>query len=134
MNKETFDDLFPIKLKAVVLDCRDINALSDFYIRMLGWEKTDDDGYEWIDIAPPSGGTKISFQRNDDYEAPVWPEEQGSQQQMAHLDFEVQSPERMELAVKHALACGAVKPEIQYGGDEWVTLLDPSGHPFCFVL
>jgi len=22
--------------------------------------------------------------------------------------------------------------EEQYGGDHWVTLLDPEGHPFCF--
>ena len=31
-------ELLPIRLKAVVLDCQDIQALSDFYIRMLGWE------------------------------------------------------------------------------------------------
>ena len=28
-----------IKLKSIVLDCPDIQALSEFYIRMLGWEK-----------------------------------------------------------------------------------------------
>jgi hypothetical protein len=134
MNKEHEEGLFPITLNAVVLDCRDINALSEFYLRLLGWEKTDVIGDEWIDIEPPFGGIKISFQRNDEYETPVWPEEAGSQQQMVHLDFTVKSLEHMKLAVEHALGCGAVKPQIQFGGEEWVTLLDPSGHPFCFVL
>jgi len=26
---------------------------------------------------------------------------------------------------------GAVKAESQYGGDDYVTMFDPEGHPFC---
>jgi len=26
---------------------------------------------------------------------------------------------------------GAVMAEDQYGGDDFITMLDPSGHPFC---
>ena len=33
--------------------------------------------------------------------------------------------------VRRALALGAAKAKVQFGGDEFVTLLDPAGHPFC---
>ena len=64
---------------------------------------------------------------------PVWPEEPGAQQQMAHLDFIVPDRETMPQAVQHALACGAAMAPVQFS-DSWVTLTDPAGHPFCFVL
>lgn len=134
MEKVNQRSMFPISLNAVILDCKDIDALADFYVRMLGWEKVYDEGDEWIDIAPPGGGVKLSFQINDAYLPPVWPEEPGEQQQMAHLDFTVKDLDEMNLAVKHALDCGAVMPKVQFGEGQWVTLLDPAGHPFCFVI
>lgn len=127
-------DLLPITIDAVVLECKDVAALSDFYIRLLGWEKNYGEGDEWADISAPSGGVKIAFQKNEDYISPVWPDEPGKQQQMAHLDFAVQNKEQMELAAQHALSCGAVMASTQYGEDKWITLLDPEGHPFCFVI
>ena len=62
---------------------------------------------------------------------PVWPEEPGAQQQMAHLDFVVQKDE-MHQAVAHAVACGAKVAETQFS-DHWTVMIDPEGHPFCFV-
>lgn len=126
--------LFPIALDAVVLECRDVTALSDFYLRLLGWQRHYGEAGEWADIISPSGGVKLAFQQNEDYQPPVWPEAPGAQQQMAHLDFTVRSAGEMRLAVAHALDCGATLADVQYGEDKWVTLLDPSGHPFCFVL
>ena len=59
---------------------------------------------------------------------PVWPEKDGCQQKQMHFDFQVDSvPE----AVEKALELGAVKAPVQYGGEQFVTLLDPAGHPFC---
>lgn len=133
MNAEKKADLFPIALNAVILDCPDRYELAEFYLRLLGWEKTYDDD-EWIDIAPPSGSIKISFQDNPGYVRPVWPDEPGKQQQMAHLDFTVKDTQQLELAVAHAIECGAIKAPVQYGGDQWATLFDPAGHPFCFVI
>lgn len=124
-------DLLPIRLKAVVLDCRDIEALSNFYIRMLGWQKAYSEGDYWIEIAPPGGGSDIAFQKNEDYLPPVWPEEPGAQQQMAHLDFVVEKAQMQE-AVAHAVACGASVAETQFS-DHWTVMIDPEGHPFCFV-
>lgn len=129
------------ELEAVVLECRDAAALSDFYLRLLGWKKNRVEENEYTDIVSPSGGTKIAFQQNPDYLPPVWPDEAGEQQQMAHLDFTVQDQEQLKQAVQHALFCGAVKAGVQYGeavspGSEslWITMFDPAGHPFCFVI
>jgi catechol 2,3-dioxygenase-like lactoylglutathione lyase family enzyme len=122
-----------IKLKSIVLDCPDIQALSDFYIRMLGWEKDFVEEGVFLAIRSPLGGVMIAFQTNTDYVSPVWPEEPNAQQQMLHIDFAVQSKEDMERAVKHALSCGATKAATQYC-DEWTVMLDPVGHLFCFVV
>ena len=126
--------LLPIALDAVVLECKDAAALSDFYIRLLGWEIYYSEGDAWIDIVSPSGGVKIAFQRNEDYIPPVWPDEPDAQQQMAHLDFTVCDAEQMELAARHAISCGAKKARVQYEPEKWTTLIDPAGHPFCFVI
>ena len=62
------------------------------------------------------------------YVPPVWPEVDGLQQKQMHLDFQV---DHLEEAVERALRLGASKPDSQYGGDHFITLLDPEGHPFC---
>jgi hypothetical protein len=126
--------LLPIALDAVVLECENVAVLSDFYIQLLGWKKNYGENGEWTDIISPSGGVKIAFQQNEDYIPPVWPDEPGAQQQMAHLDFTVHNKEQMELAVQHAISCGAVKASVQYDPEKWITMIDPVGHPFCFVI
>ncbi len=134
MNISHNPPLLPISLDAVVLECSNVEVLSEFYIRLLGWKKNYGEDEEWVDIISPSGAVKIAFQRNDTYCPPVWPEEPGAQQQMAHLDFTVHSKEQLELATEHAISCGAVKAKVQYNPEKWITMLDPAGHPFCFVI
>jgi catechol-2,3-dioxygenase len=133
MSTENTNGLFPIALNAVILDCKDVATLSDFYIRLLGWKVEPDADNEFVGIFSPSVSARILFQRNEDYVPPVWPEEPGKQQQMAHLDFTVQSTEQMEFAVQHAISCGAIKVSTQYS-DKWTVMIDPAGHPFCFVI
>ncbi len=134
MKTSETQGLLPIALDAVVLECKDVAALANFYIQLLGWKERYGEGGVWQDIVSPSGGAKIAFQQNEDYIPPAWPDEQGAQQQMAHLDFAVNSLEQMELAVQHAISCGAVKAGVQYSPTQWTTMLDPAGHPFCFVI
>ena len=117
-----------IELNEVVLDCKDVALLCDFYSRLLGWENTYREN-EWAAISSPSGGVKIAFQENELYVPPVWPETPEKQQQMTHLDF---GAEDMELAVAHAISCGAIKAPTQYS-DQWTVLFDPEGHPFCIL-
>lgn len=115
-----------IKLRTVVIDCKDAHRAADFYSRLLGWEKTAEEP-DWVLMRDPAGGTGLSFQAEEGYAPPVWPEEPGMPQKMEHLDFLVDSlPE----AERHALACGAVKSPRQFL--EGVTVFfDPDGHPFC---
>ena len=111
----------------VVLDSDNPDELSDFYQKLLGWEKrkytvnsivfNDDDGMPF----------QLLFQYDENYVRPVWPTEPEKQQQMAHLDFFV---ENLEEGVAHALSCGAVLSPIQFA-DSWRVMIDPSGHPFC---
>lgn len=129
MNKNT--NVPQIELATVVLDSKDIKGLSEFYIRLLGWTKEYEEEGIWISIVSPTKGIRLGFQSNEDYLPPVWPEEEGKQQQMLHLDFSV-GKENLEAAVEHAIACGAVKAKDQYS-EHWVVMLDPAGHPFCFV-
>ena len=134
MNTAKQNETSAIRLSSVVLDCRDAVALSEFYIRLLGWRLNDGEGDTWVDIVAPNGGTMLGFQKNEDYVPPVWPEEPGAQQQMVHLDFAVRGKGQLEPAVRHAVACGAIQASVQYGPDCWVTMIDPEGHPFCFIV
>lgn len=119
-----------ILLRGVTVDCKDPKSLSDFYIRMLGWEKTyEDNGF--IVISSSSSDVRIGFQKNSDYVPPVWPEIQNEQQQQVHLDFRVRDKEHMKCMVEHAIVCGASKAKEQYS-DVWTVMIDPAGHPFCF--
>lgn len=118
-----------LELATIVLDCRDANALADFYSRLLGWEITyrEDD---WVLMRNPDGGTGLSFQSEVWYEPPVWPEQEGHPTKMLHLDLWVDD---LSGAVEHAVAAGATLAEFQPQDDVSV-LLDPAGHPFCLFL
>lgn len=115
-----------IKLRTVVVDCKDAQVTSAFYSKLLGWEITAREP-DWVLMRDPSGGTGLSFQTEEDYVRPVWPEEPGKPTKMLHLDFLV---EDLAQAEKHALACGAVRSPVQFL--QGVTVFfDPDGHPFC---
>ncbi len=117
-----------IKFDKVVLDCLDPQTLSDFYIRLLGWSKGyDKDGF--VIIGSKASNVDIGFQRNPDYVQPVWPEQDGKQQQMLHLDFAVDASEH-QYWVTHAVSLGAKVAGTQFS-DHWTVMLDPEGHPFC---
>jgi len=119
-----------IKMASIMLDCKDPNELAKFYAELIEWKIVYTDE-EYTVIAAP--GTQrgeyisISFQQNPDHKPPVWPEEPGAQQQMAHIDFAVND---LEKAVQHAINCGAAVADTQFS-DNWRVMFDPAGHPFC---
>lgn len=124
------DDKTKIKMYAFTLDCKDPYELAKFYAALLQWEiPFHDEEYACVGAPGANQGAYpgITFQRNPEYEAPVWPEKPGIQQQMAHLDFAVND---LEKAVQHAIHCGATVAEEQFS-DDWRVMFDPSGHPFC---
>jgi catechol 2,3-dioxygenase-like lactoylglutathione lyase family enzyme len=118
-----------ITLATVVLDCADANALADFYSHLLGWEVAMREP-DWALLRAPDGGTGLSFQSEEWYEPPVWPEQPGAPTKMLHLDLWVDD---LDEAVAHATAVGARLADHQ--PQEGVRVLfDPAGHPFCLFL
>lgn len=124
------DDALKIKMYSFTVDCKDPYELAKFYALLLKWEIAFHDD-EWACVGAPGvqqgAYPGITFQKNPAYQPPVWPQEPGAQQQMAHLDFAVND---LEKAVQYAIDCGATIAEEQFS-DTWKVMLDPAGHPFC---
>ncbi len=115
-----------IVLANLTIDCSDENRLCDFYHNLFGWEKREMFGHPAV--ASADGQHVLLFAQEEDFVPPVWPEEPGKQQKQIHLD--VQVPD-VAAAVSYAQSIGAVKAEAQFGGEHFVTVFDPDGHPIC---
>ncbi|MEN6594254.1 MAG: VOC family protein [Clostridiaceae bacterium] len=114
-----------IRLGNVMIDCKDEQSLCSFYELLLGLRRSELFGRPAL---TGENGVILLFMQEEDYVPPVWPEENGRQQKQMHFDFQVPSvPE----AVAYAESIGAKKAPAQFGGEVFVTMLDPEGHPFC---
>lgn len=122
-----------LELKTVILECSDIPRLLSFYRGLLGWPVVFEEE-SFVRIQSNQTGMGIAFQSDEDYVPPIWPSRAGCQQMMAHLDFAVADENALKEATQKAIELGAKVADEQYGGDEWITMLDPAGHPFCFVV
>lgn len=123
-----------MRLGAIVIDSDNIEELSDFYARLLGWTKSAQiqEGEKWITVVKEDfSETPLVFQENADYVKPNWPSSKEEQQQMVHLDFYV-CMDDFDSKIEHAIICGAKLPENPFS-DSWQVMLDPSGHPFCII-
>jgi hypothetical protein len=112
-------------LDNVMVDCGDEQGLCEFYRQLLGWEKGT--LYGRPALKSPEGVVFL-FIGEEDYVPPVWPEEAGKQQKQMHFDFQVPD---VAASVEYAVSLGAVKASQQFGDAEFVTMIDPAGHPFC---
>jgi catechol 2,3-dioxygenase-like lactoylglutathione lyase family enzyme len=113
----------------VVLDAPDAVALARFYVSVLGWPIVkEEEG--WAAIAVPGTSSYLAFQTSEGYVPPVWPNTEGRQQMMMHIDVAVDD---LSAAVAHALELGAAEADFQPQEDVRV-LYDPAGHPFCLYL
>lgn len=122
-----------IKLKTVILECSDIPQLLSFYTGLLHWPVV----FEletFVGIHSHEEEMGIAFQYDENYIPPTWPSLPGQQQMMVHLDFAVADKNELKEAMEKAIKLGAKTANEQYGGEDWVTMLDPAGHPFCFVV
>lgn len=128
-----------VTLAAVTLDCADADGLAAFYCALLGWQITHRDvdetrlgGTGWIAISGPDGGVRLSFQGEDWYEPPAWPEEAGAQSKMLHFEMSVDGD--LDSAVARVIELGGREAPNQPGDRDQRRLrvmLDPAGHPFC---
>ena len=110
----------------MVLDAPDARALARFYSELLGWAIAKE-GDDFCTLGPTSGVAYLATQTSAGYVRPEWPNAEGRQQMMLHLDFEVTD---LPAAVAHAVELGAREAAFQPQDDVRV-LLDPAGHPFC---
>ena len=113
------------KLGDVIVDCADAVGMQTFYAALLNWDT--DELYGYPAVRSPEGFVFL-FAPEPDYVPPVWPEEEGRQQKQMHFDFQVPD---LPLAIRQAEALGARRTAEQFGGEDFVTLTDPAGHPFC---
>ena len=114
-----------VVLGNVMVDCDDERKLQRFYGELLGWEMCELFARPAVSS---SSGIVFLFIEEKDYVPPVWPEDTGKQQKQMHFDFQVDNVAEM---VKKAESLGAKKAESQFGGNDFVTMFDPAGHPFC---
>jgi catechol 2,3-dioxygenase-like lactoylglutathione lyase family enzyme len=117
-----------ISLTDIFIDSKNPAKLREFYYSLTGWQKVDKYGNTPALIVK-EGLTVLFVECDVPHEPPVWPEEIGAQQKQIHLDFAV---DNLQQSVSEAINLGAKLAESQFGGEHWVTLLDPDGHPFCF--
>ena len=114
-----------VTLGNIMVDCEDEKKLQRFHPDLLGWARC-----ELLDrpAVRSSSGIVFLFIQEPGYVRPVWPEETGRQQKQMHFDFQVEDIQEM---ADKAERLGAVKAKAQFGGNDFVTMIDPSGHPFC---
>lgn len=112
------------KLAMFTVDCDDPAALAAFYGELLGMTIA----HSGDDYAMFTGdGPALGFGRVDGYQAPAWPNHNGSKQY--HLDVAVEDIAEAEAI---AVSLGATVADPQ-PGEIWRVLLDPAGHPFCLT-
>jgi len=130
ISEATFSEYFERKYYSILadysinIDCPDTIILREFYSKLTGWDQE----FHWTALVVEDGMNVHFMQSDFDYIPPVWPEELGKQQKQMHFNFQVDD---LHSAVKEAICLGATKTAEQYGGEHFVTLLDPVGHPFC---
>lgn len=110
----------------LTIDCSDAARAREFYANLMRWERMV--AYGCLALKTDSGMTILFAEIDIPYVRPVRPEEAGMQQKQMHINFQVDD---LSAAVEHAINLGAAKAIAQYGGEQFVTMLDPEGHPFC---
>ena len=110
----------------IAIDCNDAAILRNFYAELLGLESFI--MYDLPALRNQLGLVLLFMEADFQYVKPVWPEEIGKQQKQMHFDFQVDD---LLTAVLQAEALGASKAKNQFGENDFVTMFDPEGHPFC---
>lgn len=129
-----------IEWGGICLDCADVDVMARFYRDVFGWEIAARDtpegrqgGQGWIAMRVPDGPS-VSFQAEQWYEPPTWPEVSGALTKMMH--FEVGTDD-LDAAIALVVLAGGSEASPQPAdrdGSLLRVMLDPAGHPFCLGL
>lgn len=129
--QENYENKLGASIQALIYDCDNPEELAHFYAKLLGGT-IEADPYGGFGVKVPGLGIDLGFQADKDYIQPVWPGTKGDQLQMLHIDIQVADRSK---AMDFALSIGATLPKEQFCQPDWdvqwVTMLDPAGHPFC---
>lgn len=118
----------------LAIDCSDVAPVTRFYQQLLGFRLGEFDPPHWAQLWDPSGGVHLNIQAQPAYERPVWPEQEGEQAKMLHLEVEVND---VEVAVAKAIDAGGVEAPWQppdRDARRIRVMLDPAGHPLCLFV
>ncbi|MBZ4665049.1 MAG: GCN5-related N-acetyltransferase [Mahella sp.] len=115
-----------ISIGDISIDCADPARTRDFYAALTGWEKRE--AYGCPALVGDNGLLILFTVPEVKHVPPVWPEEAGKQQKQMHFNFQVDD---LPAVANEAIRLGATKAAKQFGGEHFVTMLDPEGHPFC---
>jgi hypothetical protein len=113
------DELLPMPIAAVSVDCADPPGLARWWLRLLGGEvEVDDEGVATLRTA---NGQLIDF-------APV-PEEKSVKNRL-HLCLRSTD---LDATTEQVLTLGATRADDVYDGDRWRVMRDPEGNEFCLL-
>ncbi|RKS73281.1 hypothetical protein BZB76_3971 [Actinomadura pelletieri DSM 43383] len=115
------------RISALVLDCRDPEALAEFWCEVLGYVVLDRDDGD-VEIGPPegSGGLQptLLLSRSEDVKTGKLP---------LHIDVNATDRDQ-DAELERLLAAGARHADVgQTGKESWVVLADPEGNEFCLL-
>ena len=116
----------PVRPIHVVIDADDVDALCDFWIAALGYERFG--SFEQYRSARPPGGapgTKFIFQQV--------PEGRTPGKNRLHVDIEVGDDLEAECARLIGLGATRLSDEIVDAGTRWIVMADPERNEFCLV-
>ncbi|HWV22692.1 MAG TPA: VOC family protein [Thermomicrobiales bacterium] len=116
-----------IQLAEVVMDHPGdkTQVMLDFYAMLTGFTPYLNETAN--SMLENENGVDIGLQPVEGYRGPTWPTQERGQQ--IHFDF---ATDDFEAAVTLAESMGATRAPNQ-GDHGWIVMLDPVGHPFCFV-
>jgi catechol 2,3-dioxygenase-like lactoylglutathione lyase family enzyme len=136
---------FP-RIAQVVLDCKDLRALAEFYRQLLdmryrkgdepesGGPEAGGEEKDWLVLRSETGGTGMAFQRVDELHESTWPDDTIPQQ--LHLDMIVPSAEDLEAQHDRVLSLGGrlLYDRFDDPDEQLRVYADPTGHPFCIIV
>ena len=117
------------RMTTVLVDCRDADALADFWCAVLGYEVLERSDEGWVEIGPPGQPEKgpvptLLFQ--------VVPDPTPGKNRL-HLDVNATDHDQ-GAELERLLALGATRADVgQTGEESWHVLADPEGNVFCLL-
>lgn len=109
-----------------MIDAADVDALCDFWVAALGYERFG--AFEQYRSAVPPGGApgpKFIFQQV--------PEGRAAGKNRLHVDIEVGDDMRVECERLVALGATRLSDAITEAGTAWIVMADIEGNEFCLV-